>query len=243
MNKEKDKKQKQDVGIKIADFIIPIVSGIIFLLLLFFNFIPTIREASSMIEETEEIRARQKEMEERIELVTSLDYVELQNALRDARRVVPNTLEVGEYAHYVHRLAEEKNLRFVGIKAEDDFSPFLRDIQNIRAVQAPLQYVGSFDNIADFFNELQEYAPYIVSMEEIELRKVIYDDMDEDEQIYWTFDITVAGYYAPEAAVETQSPRELVQMPFTPYFHNNEETLQVFREKASKLETGGVPVN
>jgi Tfp pilus assembly protein PilO len=242
MTKEKKVKKEKDVGIKIGDFLIPIVSGVIFLILLFFNFIPTVREASSTIEETEKIRQKQQELEERIELVKTLDYVELQNTLTDARRVVPTTLEVAEYAHYVHRLAAEKNLRFVGIKAEDDFTPFLGGIQNIKAVKAPLQYRGSFEDITEFFNELQEYSPYIVSMEEIELRKMQYY-VDDEEDEGWMFEITVAGYYFTESDSDALNSRELIRLPFTPYSRNNEEIVQIFQEKAKRLETGGRPVN
>ncbi len=224
----KAKKQKK-YGIKISDFIIPIIAVVIFIILIFTVLAPMIGNIEEMLLETEEVRRKQERLEKNVSEVRGLDYMLLQNALGDASKVLPRSLEVAQYAYYVDSLAEEKGLEFRGIKAEDVRLTRLRDIKDIQGVDAPLEYRGSFEDVVDFFDELQSYAPYIISMGDIDFRKT------QDVEDEWRFEITVTGYYSTPPTEEINADI-LVNLPFLPYNRGNEHVTQDFSDKAKRLE-------
>ncbi len=240
MNKQKQKKQEREkvqkqARVQITDFVIPIVSGFIFLILLFTLIIPTIGDIRESLDEMDRIEREQEEAKRKLQDLEEIDRIELRNALVEAREVVPYSQEVAEYAYYVDELAQEKDLRFEGMRAQDQFSPGLADIQNIQAVEAPLEYSGTFENVTEFFDRLQIHSPYVISMGEIDFQRIDTLDEDEDEEDRWSFEITVTGYYSPEQDMPV-NVRELIDPPFRPYYANNEEVMKIFRDKAEVLE-------
>ena len=251
MSKSKEEERKnveKKSKVQIMDFLVPIISGFIFLILLFALIIPTIQDIRDSFDEIERLQQEQEETKRKINDLNEMDRITLREDFIDAREVVPYSLEVAEYAYYVDELAQEKELKFEEMRAQDQFSPGLGDIQNIQAVDAPLEYAGTFESVTEFFDRLQVHSPYIISMGDIEFERratleevegeedTIYDEhFEEEEDDIWDFEITVTGYYAPEQDMPL-NVRELTDPPFTPYYAGNEEIMEIFRDKTEVFE-------
>ena len=219
--RERLKKSRLDIG----EIIIPILVVIVLILLSIFVFIPMINSAIEFRRESQEI-SRKTEMLEKLETgLEGLDSTLLQADLIIAKRVIPTSLKVSDFIYYIDTLANSKNLRSKELTAGDVKVITGGDSDNpdyTYAVNGPLSYAGSFENILGFLDELQGASPYIVSIEGISLRGAETD--------VWNISLTTTGYYIPEEVQNID-----LYIPFSAY-NKYEETMEILRQKSEKLE-------
>ncbi len=225
--KEKTKKHKK---MSFADLMIPIVSGLIFVLVLFFILLPSINNSSEMLLEIEKTKKEQEILRKNLNVVEGVNFAVLQKDLSNARKVLPKRLEVAQFAYYVDELAKEKGLVFRELKAGDmSVSTEENSILDVKGVRVPMVYAGDHQPIVDFFNELQLVSPYVISFgHKVELNKTESDAGQET----WNLEIDITGYYVEEDENIVRTVNFLV--PFSSY-DSQENMVKEFSERVEKL--------
>lgn len=235
MEKQREfKKEKRDAGkikLSFADLMIPVVSGLIFILILFFILLPSIGNSSDVLLEIEDVQEEQKMREQNIGVVEGIDFSVLQRDLSNARKVLPTRLEVAQFAYYIDNLAEEKDLEFRELKAGDiSISEEETSILDVKGIRAPMEYSGDYERILDFFNELQTVSPYVISFgHKVELNK-----SGDDEESVWNLEIDVTGHYVEEESEEVFQRIDFSR-PIIPY-DGDQDIVEEFAERIEILE-------
>jgi hypothetical protein len=210
---------------KFGDLVVPILSVIALAMLTIFVYVPMISSAIANMAErkdtTEKITSLNK-------LDTDLKSIDLNNfntALINSRKVIPFSLQVSDFLSYVDESAKKNGLVFKEILTGDItiISPGSKKGEDsiTKGVSGPLKYQGSINQITAFLDELQATSPYIVSADQITLKK--------NMENIWELALTVTGYYIDQSAL----PPLNIYLPFTKYSQNI-NVIEVFNTKASK---------
>jgi len=219
----KERRKKSKLGID--DIIVPILVFIVLILLSVFVFIPMVNSAIGFRRESKEINTQMENLEDLESGLGTLDTTMLQADLIVAKKVIPNTLKVSNFIYYIDSLANEKGLSSTELTASDVKVVTGGDRDNpdyTYAVNGPLAYRGSFEEVLDFLDDLQLASPYIVSLEDI--------SMNGGQTGIWNLSLTVTGYYIPDEVQDIN-----LYLPFSAYT-KYEDTMGVLRQKAEKLE-------
>lgn len=230
---EKENKNKNSIKnltkLSLTDLLIPVVSGIVFLLVLFFVLIPSIHNSNDMLLEVEQIEKDQEILERNLTMIRALDFTDLQTDLSNARRVLPSRLEVAQFAYYVNSLSSEKGLTFGELKVHD-LPVTIESVLDVEGIRATMDYSGEYEDILDFFNELQLVSPYVISFgNKVDLTK---RGEETDGNIRWRLEIDITGYYTKEREGLDAVINPL--MPFSPY-DADENMVQEFADRVQRL--------
>lgn len=217
---------KKRVTLKLGDVIVPIALGILLIILGVFVFIPMISSTLKYVDQYEET----KKKEERLTLLkNNLDKIDdsiMQVDLINAKNVIPKELKVSSFIFYIDDLAKELNLSSKSLSGSDikvSSSEEEQTEQKYLGVSGPVAYVGSFENILKFLNDLYSASPYIVSVSNVTIeREGVGTGM-------WKASLNLTGYYVRER----ESIVDL-NKPLTVYSTFG-DTVKVFEEKANKL--------
>jgi len=219
--------QTQVKTFKPQDLYIPILSLFVMTLLTIFVYIPMIRNAVDSRNEKREISEKIGKLNKLNDELDAVDVGNLQMDLASVRTVIPFSLQVSDFLLYVDNLAKEKNLDFKEVLAGDVLirsKGETRDIDpTIKGVSGPLKYVGDLDDITEFLGELQNISPFIVSSDDVELRK----SADGEK---WEVAIVITGYYLNRNAI----PKVNIYSSYTPYTQY-EDILNILKDKAESL--------
>jgi Tfp pilus assembly protein PilO len=228
--KTKDvKKDKRFRRFSPSDFIIPGLSGLIFILVLFFILIPSVNNSNDMLSEIKDIRKKQETLSRNLNTVKSLDFVDLQKNLSNARSILPQKLEVAQFAYYIDDLAEQKGLTFRELKAGDvSISTEEVSVLDVKGIRVPMAYSGEYDPMLDFFNELQVASPYVLSFG----HKVTLNKSGTEDEEMWSLEIDVTGYYVEEDRDIVKKINSLT--PFVTYY-SDQQMVTEFMQRAEKL--------
>lgn len=222
-------KKKNTTKLTLMDLLIPVVSGLVFLLVLFFVLIPSINNSNEMLSEVEQIQREQEILERNLAMVRGLDFDTLQTDLSNARRVLPRRLEVAQFAYYVNSLSVEKDLNFGGLRVHD-LPVAMESVLDVEGVRATMDYSGEYNDILDFFNELQLVSPYVISFgNKVDLNK---RGVEVEDNVMWRLEIDITGYYTKEREELEAIINPL--MPFTPY-DTDESIVEEFAERVERL--------
>ncbi len=229
--KEIKKKQKQTTKLTFGDLMIPVVSGVIFILILFFVLIPSINSSNDMLLEIEQVKKDQEILKRNLEVAEGLDFATLQTDLANARKVLPRRLEVAQFAYYIDSLAREKDLHFRELKAGDvTISEEEISALDVKGIRVPMGYSGDYEPILDFFNELQLASPYVISFgHKVDLVK----RGDEGERnVEWGLEIDVTGYHVEEDQDLDVTINPL--LPVIPY-DSDRDLVEEFADRVERL--------
>lgn len=231
---ESDNKKRYE-GIKLTDLLIPILSILVFILLLIFVFIPLINEGMVMRDEIDQVKSKQEQMIELNDTLTKTNRTRLQANLEDARTVIPETLKVSEFAFYIDSLATSKGLVFKEISSSNidieedpqESETFSSGGNTYSGVSGPLSYSGTYSQIVSFLEDLQISSPYIISLSAI---RVNNDQATEINSTNWTLEISATGYFLES----TSTANVNIYATFTPYTEYDRQ-LRVFEQKSARL--------
>ncbi len=228
------KEEKKDLGKKknrltVADVMVPVVSGLIFLLVLFFVLIPSIENSQQMLLEIEKLKKEEDALQANLNLVESIHFIDLQADLANAREVLPQRLEVAQFAYYIDSLARQKELEFKDLKASDVGVGAQEEevgAVTVKGIRVPMGYSGDYKLILEFFDELQIASPYVISFgHKVELAK---SNPEDSKDSLWSLEIDVTGYYVEEE--EDISVAFNPKAPFIPY-NSQEDLVSEFAER------------
>jgi hypothetical protein len=216
-----DKREKSQLTI--SDLIIPIAAGIILLLLTLFVFMPMIKTARESRKELKEVNEKIEHLENVQKSLEELDDTQLLNDLVIAKKVIPKVLQVADFVYYIDSLANSMELDTSDVTAGDISvgSPEENAERNL-GVNSNLSYTGSYDNVLDFIDEIQDYSPYLVTLKDISL------SMGGDDT--WDVDFELTGYY-----ISDRERNADFHKPFTKYT-NFSDIMDIFSVKVEKLD-------
>lgn len=213
--------------ININDIMVPLSVGIILLMLGAFVFIPMIKTAADFRTEYKEVKEKEEKLEELEKKLKTLDEGIFQTDLLNAKEIIPRTLRVSSFMYYIDTLANEKRLSSKSLSAGDiQVSVSKRDQdekdeKSYLGVSGPLSYTGNLDNILDFLDSLYSASPYIVSADNVSLKRTGEE---------WKVTLNVTGYYVPESTIKMD-----LYLPFVSYTQY-QDVIDIFTQKAEKLK-------
>jgi hypothetical protein len=211
-----------------GDIVVPLMSIITLGLLTTFVYIPMVTAGTKFRQESAEISEKIKKLEDLNDDLDKMDVSLLQTDLANSRVVIPFSLQVSDFVSYIDDAATDKGLEFKEILAgdiaiKDDKGD--RGIDKaIKGVSGPLKYVGTLNQITDFLDELQVASPFILSADQIKLKK-------ENSGEKWEIAVNITGYYINQASL-TKTNLYNNFVPYTQY----EDTLNIFKLKSEKIK-------
>lgn len=226
-NLESISQRLKDTKINFKDIIIPLAVGLILIILIIFLFVPMVEAALSFGDEYRDVTEKYEQLEKLERELMSFDEDVFQRDLLNSKKVIPRSLRVSSFVFYIDSLARRLNLESKSISAGDiqitvrDREVSKKDRKVYLGVSSPLSYSGSLDSVLEFLDSLYSASPYIVSVDNVSLRKTGDD---------WRVTLNVTGYYVPE--VES---RINLYLPFASYTRY-QDIVDIINEKASQLD-------
>ena len=214
--------------LQIKDLLVPISVAIILIILGIFVFVPMIKSAINFRIEYKEIKDKEEKLESLEKELRKIDEGIFQVDLINAKQVIPRTLRVSSFMYYIDTLANEKNLVSKSLTAGDtqitvtDNENNKKEKKSYLGVNGPLSYNGTLNNILDFLDTLYSASPYIISAENISLKKSSSDE--------WKVTLSVTGYYVPENSDKVDLYDTFVM------YTQNQDVVDIFATKAEKLK-------
>lgn len=219
--KDKSRKEKELAAIsqkikktklKPADLIIPLASGVIFVILSFAVFVPMVTSAIEYLGEMKEVDDKKEKMDKLNKKLDAIDENQLNEDVLIARQVIPKKLLVSNFVYYLDELAKQKSLTVSELSSSD----------STQGVSGPLGYSGDYDNVIAFLDEVQSVSPYMIRLENVEVAA-------KDEGT-WDISLKVSGFYINESTEEPD-----IYAPFTPYIEYI-DVVEIFKKKAESLD-------
>ena len=195
-----------------SDLVIPIASGILFIILAFAVFIPMITSAFDYLDEIKETNEKIAQLEKLNKQLNSLDENQLNDDVLTSRQVIPRILLVSNFVFYLDELAKEKSLEISELSSAD----------SINGVSGPIGYTGDYLNVIAFLEDVQSVSPYMIRLENVEV--------SAKEEGDWSISLQVSGYYILE---DEKDPD--IYAPFLPYTEY-EDVVEIFKRKAESID-------
>lgn len=195
-----------------SDLVIPIASGILFIVLAFAVFIPMITSAFEYLDQIKETNEKIDQLEKLNKKIDSLEDNQLNEDVLTARKVIPKILLVSNFVYYLDALARDRALRISELSSAD----------SINGVSGPLGYVGEYQNVISFLEDVQSVSPYMIRLENVEV--------SANKEGDWSISLLVSGYYLSE---DKEEPN--IYASFEPYTEY-EDIVEVFKKKAESLD-------
>ncbi|KKP65560.1 MAG: hypothetical protein UR61_C0018G0010 [candidate division WS6 bacterium GW2011_GWE1_34_7] len=195
-----------------SDLVIPIASGILFIILAFAVFIPMVTSAFEYLDEIKETNEKIDQLEKLNKQIDSLDDNQLNDDVLTSRQVIPRILLVSNFVFYLDELAKEKSLEISELSSAD----------SINGVSGPIGYTGDYLNVIAFLEDVQSVSPYMIRLENVEV--------SAKEEGDWSISLQVSGYYILEADKDPD-----IYAPFQPYTEY-EDVVEIFKRKAESID-------
>lgn len=206
-------RKKNVTRLTIGDLIIPIASGVVFVILSFAVFVPMIQSAIQYLEEIKEVNSKIEKLEKVDKQLLKLEETQINEDVITSREVIPKILLVSDLVYYLDTLATSLNLEISELSSSDA----------LNAVSGPLGYKGSYENVLSFLDQAQNVSPYMLRLQNAEVsRRNNQENID-----VWEISLNVSGYFISE---ETKDPD--IYSNFLPYTEYN-DIVEIFRIKAA----------
>ena len=125
-----------------------------------------------------------------------------------------------ELIYYVDNLAKEKGLLIRELSA-GDMGGAVSQAESGAGVSGPVSYVGDYQSVVGFLEQVQVVSPYIIRLQNVEVAALTTGQ--------WSISLNLSGYYmaARNAVVDLYKPFR----PYTDY----QDTIDIFKAKAESL--------
>ena len=206
-------RKKNVARLSISDLIIPIASGIVFVILSFAVFVPMVKSAIQYLGEIKEVDSKIDKLEKLDKQLVQLDEIQMTEDVITSREVVPKILLVSDLVYYLDNLATSLSLEISELSSSD----------TLNAVSGPLGYKGSYENVLSFLDQAQNVSPYMLRLENAEVSR----SENEQEGEVWDRSLNISGYFIAE---DTKEPD--IYGNFQQYTEYN-DIVEIFRIKAA----------
>ncbi len=209
-------RKKNVARLSISDLIIPIASGIVFVILSFAVFVPMVKSAIQYLGEIKEVDSKIDKLEKLDKQLVQLDEIQMTEDVITSREVVPKILLVSDLVYYLDNLATSLSLEISELSSSD----------TLNAVSGPLGYKGSYENVLSFLDQAQNVSPYMLRLENAEVSR----SENEQEGEVWDISLNISGYFIAEDSKEPD-----IYANFQPYTEYN-DIVEIFRIKAASKD-------
>lgn len=214
---------------KPIDLVVPLLSLISLTLLSIFVYVPMITSGIGYLNEESASKIKLTKLSKLSNSLDSIDSAQIQKDLSDARAVIPYSLQVSDFVSYVDKLAQSKGLVFKEILAGDivvrDGTDRKGSDPVMRGVSGPVKYSGSLSQITEFFDDLQSTSPFILSADQIVMKK-------KEDSSNWEIALNITGFYLDKNSI----PKLDLYADFIPYT-TYQSVMEKFAKKAKDLES------
>lgn len=204
-----------------TDLLIPISVVVVLLILAIWVFIPMINSALEYQNEIKDVDRKIKQLNELDSKLLLLDENQLNDSVILAKSVIPKILKVSDFIYYVDTLARSKGLVIRELSAGDMVGATLPSENSGAGVSGPISYMGDYENVISFLEEVQSVSPYIVRIQNVE---VTHQSTGK-----WSISLVVSGYYMADKVGNVD-----IYKPFKAYT-DYQNILDIFKEKAKNL--------
>lgn len=234
-----------------GDYIFPALGFFIFVMLTWFVYVPIIftddDSFMNLRTQRQEVEADMELLDEKIADIEAIssDRSKINADLSVARTIIPTALDVSDFSYYVDRLAQSNDLEFIQLSSGDSSVQSVGTAggsisNNVFEVSGPITYEGNYLDILDFLDQLQTASPYVVEVQNIDLKKnsVLLEEAEESgdelqgvESNLWRVEVLLSGYYIsnPEGDISINP-----YSPFVPYT-NYADVLEIFEAKEQAI--------
>lgn len=206
-------RKKNVTRLTISDLIIPIASGIVFVILSFAVFVPMVKSAIQYLGDIKEVESKIETLNKVDKQLLKLDEIQMTEDVVTSREVVPKILLVSDLVSYLDNLATSLSLEISELSSSD----------SLDSVSGPLGYKGSYENVISFLDQAQNVSPYMLRLENVEVSR---SENEQDGEV-WDISLNVSGYFIAEVAKEPD-----IYAKFQPYTEYN-DIVEIFRIKAA----------
>lgn len=204
-----------------GDLIIPIAVIVVLLVLSISVFVPMINSALGYQSEIKETDSKIEQLSGLDDKLALLDENQLNDTVVLAKSVIPKILKVSDFIYYIDTLARAKGLVIRELSAGDMGGTLLPSENSGAGVSGPISYMGDYENVISFLEEVQSVSPYIMRIQNVE---VVHQATGK-----WSISLIVSGYYMADRAGDTN-----IYRPFKAYT-DYQDILNIFKEKAKNL--------
>lgn len=171
--------------------------------------------------EIKDVDRKIKQLNELDSKLLLLDENQLNDSVILAKSVIPKILKVSDFIYYVDTLARSKGLVIRELSAGDMVGATLPSENSGAGVSGPISYMGDYENVISFLEEVQSVSPYIVRIQNVE---VTHQSTGK-----WSISLVVSGYYMADKVGNVD-----IYKPFKAYT-DYQNILDIFKEKAKNL--------
>ena len=200
------------------DLFIPIIVAVVLLILSIAVFIPMIQAALAYQQEIKDTDSKIAQLNNLDKDLAQLNDNDLSDNVILAKSVIPKILKVSDFIYYIDTLAGQKNLVIRELSAGDMGGSLLPTQDSGAGVSGPISYMGAYDDVVSFLEEVQSVSPYIVRIQNVE---VSHQSSDR-----WSISLVVSGYYMAD-----RNGKVDIYRPFKPYTEY-QDILDIFKKKA-----------
>ena len=195
LSDEQNKANKKKIKGAITDALIPISSLIALLLIAIFVLIPMLDNTLLTMQQTKDLTRRYAQLEDVYNGIYSMNEEDLNSNYANAATVIPNSMQVGDFAKFINNIAIKDGLDLEQIRAEDSQNTQISklskisNIRGIHSVEAPLAYVGSYDEIVKFLEDIFVKIPYVISADSLTISTV------DKKAGLWKVELRIKAFY------------------------------------------------
>jgi len=207
--------------LKLSDMIVPIAVVVVLIVLSVFVFVPMINAAFDYQTEIKETEKKIDQLNSLEQNLNAMDENQLSDDVILAKGVIPKILKVSDFVYYVDTLAKEKGLLIRELSAVDTGKTSSQNDSSGAGVSGPISYLGDYNSVVAFLDEVQDISPYIIRIENVEISSLSSGQ--------WAISLNVSGYYMADKTGAVD-----IYRPFKPYT-DYQDILDIFKEKSKNL--------
>jgi Tfp pilus assembly protein PilO len=217
--------------ITIGDLLIPMLGFIIFLLLTFFVYIPSISQAMEMQDALNDLTTDKESLTKLSTTLSEQDSSAYRTDFDSLNIILPQDLEVAEFASYVDQLAITKGLTLNELRASNTIAVAAtsESVFDGKKVTGPVKYTGTYLNILGFLADLQSNSPYLTTIDNLQVMKVNTEASDSD---IWALEMSISAIYNGTGEIIVPKYTQYQFMPYT----GNADSLEILLSKAAKIK-------
>ncbi len=215
---------KKDVNLKnFSDLLIPITSFISLILIAIFVLIPMFNNTLEMMQKTKDYKKKYEQLMTVYTGIYSINEQDLNENYVNIITLIPDSMRVSDFAKFVNDRAIKDGLELENIKAEDTNNLSLTNntkisrIHNLKSIEAPLAYTGSYDNIVKFLEDLFVKIPFVVTADSVSI------SLENEKEGIWKVELSIKVFYIEDSG----DAKPNLYAPFTPYTHYPQELIDI----------------
>lgn len=202
--------EEESVAKKFGRYFIPLLSILVFILLVMFVYIPFGTEAFDRKDETDLLLEEIEWNEGKISVLESINVNELDGTISDVSEFVRDEMDVAKLAAEVEEIALFNNLDPKDLTFSDMGESEKIQVSQIvkgewapgfsSSINGPFAFYGEFLDVVHFIDELRNESPTILYIDLINVSRYQItepedetEDEDEDKEL-WSVDIMIYSY-------------------------------------------------